>query len=235
MDLSIFRPLNTSNIKDEFVLHLEELILAEKLRPGDRLPPERELAAHYGVSRPLIHEGILILENRGMVTLRPRHGVIVNNYRKQATLDMLLSLLNGSGHKLSPKLTGDLEHFRIHMEKDIVSLICRRQSGAEKKLKDLKQINQKMAKSKTSDELAELDFQFHLQLALSSGNALYALLYNTLKPAHMDLLSRFYTNGQTRNQVVRFHDELISALMAGDEKAAGALIETGDSYSGYKS
>lgn len=212
---------------------MEELILTEKLAPGDKLPPEREIAAHYGVSRPLIHEGILILENRGLVRLRPRHGVVVNNYRKQATLDMLLSLMKGSGHDLGPELTRDLEHFRIHMEKDIVSLICRR-SDEKKELKKLKQINQKMVKSENADELAELDFQFHLQLALSSGNALYALLSNTLKPAHMDLLSLFYTNGQTRNLVIDFHDQLISALMAGDEKSAGALIEKGDSYSGYK-
>lgn len=233
MDLSLFKPLNTVNIKDEFVLHLEELILTEKLLPGDKLPPERELASHYGVSRPLIHEGILTLENRGLVTLRPRHGVIVNNYRKQATLDMLLSLLQGSEHTIGPALTGDLEHFRIHMDKDMVSLICRRAKDAENELEELRQINLKMAKAKNAAELAELDFQFHLQMALASGNALYSMLYNTLKPAHREILSNFYLNGQTRNQVVRFHKQLISTLQSGDEKTARAQIEEGDSYSGY--
>ncbi|MBI9106093.1 MAG: FadR family transcriptional regulator [Spirochaetales bacterium] len=233
MDLALFKTLDSANIKDEFVIRVEELILTEKIVAGDRLPPERELASHYGVSRPLIHEGILVLENRGLVTLRPRHGVIVNNYREQATLDMLLSLLKGSGQKLSPELTEDLEHFRIHIEKDIVSLICRGAGGAKKELKKLRHINQKMAKGKSASELAEFDFQFHLQLALLSGNALYALLYNTMKPAHMDLLTRFYETSKTRNQVVRFHEMLISALQDEDEKTAEALIGKGDSYSGY--
>ena len=233
MDLSLFKPLKTDRIKEDFVLHLEQLILTEKIKAGEKLPPERKLAAHYGVSRPVIHEGILILENRGMVTLRPRHGVIVNNYRKQGTLDMLLSLLKEDGHELGPGLTADLEHLRIHMEKDIVSLICSRSKNPGIEYRELEEINRKMSTAKNAIELAELDFEFHLQMALEGGNTLYALLYNTLKPAHMDLLSKFYEHTTTRNQVVRFHEELIKALKSGDESAACLLIESGDAFSGY--
>lgn len=234
MDLSLFKPLTAASIKDEFVVCIEELILAGKILPGDRLPAERELASHYGVSRPLIHEGILTLENRGIVTLRPRHGVIVNNYRKEATMDMLLSLMNDSGRNPGPGLTADLEHFRIHIEKDIVSLICSSPGADRNELPELKVINRKMAQSNDADELAELDFQFHLQMALSSGNLLYTMLYNTLKAAHMGILSSFYDSEKKREQVVRFHDELISALLSNDEESAVAIIAMGDSYSGYR-
>ena len=69
-DLSV-SPQKSTRLKDEFVQDMERRILAGEWRSGERLPPERELAKSHGVSRPVIHEGILILESRGLVTLRP--------------------------------------------------------------------------------------------------------------------------------------------------------------------
>lgn len=234
MDLSEFKTIESGNVKDEFVLFIEELILTGQLKPEDRLPSERELAVHYGVSRPVIHEGILTLENRGLVTLRSRHGVVVNNYRKEATLELLLSLLAGSRHDLGPGLHTDLEHFRVHMEKDIVSLICRRCGDAADELAELEKINDRMAAAQNPAELSELDFQFHLQMALLSRNTLYALLTNTLKPAHTEYLTRFYQDEKIRDKVVFFHRQIIPALQAGDEQAAEELIIKIDSYESYK-
>ena len=105
MDDNLFKPLKTASLKEEFVLYMEELILSGSLKQGERLPPERKLAKNFGVSRPIVHEGILTLETRGLVTLRPRHGVVVNDYRKQGTLDLLLFLIRGANHELGPGLT----------------------------------------------------------------------------------------------------------------------------------
>ena len=90
-----------------------------------------------------------------------------------------------------------------------------------------------MSKKNQAEELAEQDFCFHLQLALISGNAIYALLTNTLKPAHMDLLTRFYQKEGIRERVALYHNQLIAALSEKNEKKALLLIEKTDSYSGY--
>jgi len=237
MDKSLFKPLKAVSLKEEFVFHMEDLILRGKVKSGEKLPPERELAREFGISRPVIHEGILMLENRGLVTLRPRHGVVVNDYRKEATLDLLLSLINNSSHELSPDMAKDLESFRIYMERGIVTRICTNQecgkNDCSKELKDLKEINKKMMKAEQSEDLAELDFQFHLGLALMSSNVLFALLVNTLKPAHMDLLTRFYKSIEVRKPVVEYHEKLIGALAEKDLETALLLIEKTDSYSSY--
>ena len=237
MDKSLFKPLKQVSLKEEFVYHMEDLILQGKLKAGEKLPPEREMAKEFGISRPVIHEGILILENRGLVTLRPRHGIVVNDYRKEATLDLLLSLINNSDHKLSPNLAKDLENFRIYMEKGIVIRICenKNRESDNKGLKYLKDINKQMHKAEKAEDLAELDFQFHLGLGLLSSNTLLALLVNTLKPAHMDLLTRFYASEKIRNQVVGYHYELIKALSERDLETALTMIEKTDSYSTYGS
>lgn len=232
MDLSEFKKIDVDNVKDEFVLYIEELILSGKLKPEERLPPERELALHYNVSRPVIHEGILTLENRGLITLRSRHGVVVNNYKKEATLDLLLTLLASSGHELGPKIHQDMEHFRIQMEKDIILLICN--SDPVIGLKELIEINEGMAKAGSPEELSELDFQFHLQLALSCGNTLYALLLNTLKPAHTEYLTQFFQERGIREKVVFLHNKLVSALRVRNADTAVELIVKIDSYETYR-
>lgn len=234
MDLTLFKALNPANLKDDFVLMLEEMILKGELIPGDRLPAEREFAEHYGVSRPSIHDCIVILENRGLVTLRPRHGVVVNNYRKEATLEVLLSLLEGNGHELGPGLHRELEHFRIHMEKDIVNLICKRGTQASEDIDEMDRINEQMTETADAHQLAELDFQFHLELALAGGNSLYPLLNNTLKPAHTKYLMRFYEGQGIQEKVVLFHRELIAALRACDKEASIDKIIKIDSYDSYK-
>lgn len=234
MNLLLFKALNQNNIKNDFVLMLEEMILKGELIPGDRLPAEREFAEHYGVSRPTIHDCIVILENRGLVTLRPRHGVIINNYRSQATLEVLLSLLESKDHELGPGLHKDLEHFRIHMEKDIVSLICKRGPEAAADLDELERINEQLTKTTDPVQLAELDFQFHLQLALSGGNSLYPLLTNTLKPAHTKYLESFYNRATIPGKVIKFHRELIALLKNGKIEASIEKITQIDSYAAYQ-
>ncbi len=233
MDKDLFKPLKPTSLKDEFITYMEKLILQGNLKAGEKLPAERDLAKKFKVSRPVIHEGLLTLETRGLVTLRPRHGVIVNDYRRRGNLDLLLSLLKGSNNELGPGLTEDLEHFRILMEKDIIRLICKKETDITDVINQLKEINFQMKNSENGDELAELDFQFHLSLGLACGNAIYALLFNTLKPAHMDLLIQFYKKKGTIDIVFKYHNQLIDALSEKDENRAILLIEKLDSYSGY--
>ncbi|HOI11649.1 MAG TPA: winged helix-turn-helix domain-containing protein, partial [Myxococcota bacterium] len=56
-------PLRAVRLKDAFLERFERLILSGELAPGDRLPPERDLAVRLGVSRPVVHEALLELES----------------------------------------------------------------------------------------------------------------------------------------------------------------------------
>ena len=62
---------------EQIVNQLEDLIIANKLQPGDRLPSERQLAERLGVGRPAIREAILVLQERGLVESMPGSGTYV--------------------------------------------------------------------------------------------------------------------------------------------------------------
>src|SRR5688572_7071139 len=59
------------------VEHIKELIMSGKLKPGDKLPPERELAEKMDVSRPTIREAFKILSATGLLDIRQGNGVFV--------------------------------------------------------------------------------------------------------------------------------------------------------------
>ena len=61
---SMLKPLKAESLKEVFISRFEDLILTGKLAIGQRLPPERELAVQLGVSRPVVHEGLLDLQLR---------------------------------------------------------------------------------------------------------------------------------------------------------------------------
>lgn len=91
MSLSI-EPLQVNSLTGACITRLEELVLSGELRAGERLPAERDLAARLGVSRPVLHEALLDLSAKGLVTILPRRGVVVNDYRKSGSTAILSSL-----------------------------------------------------------------------------------------------------------------------------------------------
>ena len=69
-----FTKITSLSLTDLFVQQVENMILSGELRPGDQLPPARELSARMGVSRPVISAGLIELEKLGFVEIRPRQG-----------------------------------------------------------------------------------------------------------------------------------------------------------------
>ena len=62
-----FQQIITEKLSSSVRVQIEKLILRGILRPGDRLPPERELAERFGVSRPSLREAIANLDEKGLL------------------------------------------------------------------------------------------------------------------------------------------------------------------------
>lgn len=70
MAQSMFQPISQEKVSDAVVRQIESLILDGVLRPGDKLPPERELAKTLDVSRPSLRDALLELETGGLLVAR---------------------------------------------------------------------------------------------------------------------------------------------------------------------
>lgn len=89
-------PVRINNLADTIFDDLRNKILRGQLQPGEKLTGERELAAEYGTNRNTLREAVRKLEQSRMVTVRHGRGVIVRDYRKTGTLELLSPYLNSS-------------------------------------------------------------------------------------------------------------------------------------------
>lgn len=208
----LFGPLQADSLKDVFVEQIESLILSGRLEIGEKLPSERELAEQMKVSRQVIHEGLMELAFKGFVTMRPRAGTIINDYRYNGSLALLTSMLTFQGNDIDPKLLKSLLSMRILFEVETAGLAAKNRSM--KDLSDLEAIVrvEQTAGNENIEELVDHDFRFHHHIAIASGNIIYPLLINSFRGIYTLFTRLFFTDITVRSVVIDYHRALVQAI-----------------------
>ncbi len=210
-----FEPLHVSSLKEACISRLESLILSGELKPGERLPSEREFAAALGVSRPMLHEALVDLEAKGLVSILPRRGVEVSDFRKSGSVAMLSTLLSFHNGALDPQFIASLFDMRILMETETARLAALHASPDQ--VAELEILLQRERDCSPSDaaQLTEIDFDFHLALAIISGNLIYPLILNSFKNVYTHLTGSFFQlvkGSEVLHDVHAFHVRLVQAV-----------------------
>ncbi|GMT44281.1 MAG: GntR family transcriptional regulator [bacterium] len=211
MTEKLLESITTESLKQVFVAKFEDLILSGKISIGETLPSERELAARLKVSRPVVHEGLIELSLRGLVSIRPRSGTVVNDFRKEGAIPLLLSLLNYHG-TLDPKIQQDILEMRILFENEMVRLAT--QNRTEEYLNRLEEILRLEETINRDDyeEVALLDYNFHQIIALASGNFIYSLLMNSFRDIYLHLSTLFFSETEVCTTVFDTHKKIVEAI-----------------------
>ncbi len=212
-------PLQVNSLKSACVARLEELILSGELKTGERLPAERDLAARLGVSRPVLHEALVDLAAKGLVTINPRRGVEISDFRKSGSTAILSSLLTFHNGEIDPKFVNSLFAMRMLVETETARLAAEHISDDQ--LKELREI---IRQEKTLDranlsKLVELDFELHLLISIASDNLAYPLILNSFKTVYTHFTSAFYVKAASLpviDEVMTYHEKLANAIAAHD-------------------
>ncbi len=214
-----------SRLGDDCARIIENWILSGQVRPGDRLPPERELAARLNVSRPVVRDALSRMAAVGLVRIIPRVGSVVNDYRRHGSLNLLTSLVNYTNGDLAPELLRGLLDMRRLFENENARLAAanRRDSHVERLYRIV--IQEADADPGDCEILSGLDFEFHLTLAEATGNPIYPMLLNSFKPVYTRFTRLFFSEPETAGPVCRFHKDLCAAVAAKDEGRAAAVMD----------
>jgi len=208
----LLSPLKTESLTEVFIERFEHLILSGKLKIGQKLPSERELALQLGVSRPVVHEGLVILASKGLITMSPRRGAVVNDYRRDGSVEILNSLVNYQRNNLDHDLVENLIQVRRLFEVEnarLAALNCD-QSGLQE-LQALIREEEQVSMDDT-ERIVELDFAFHLQVAMATGNMIFPLLLNSFKKVYTALTGIFFSDPDVVSVVFQFHRRLVKAI-----------------------
>jgi GntR family transcriptional repressor for pyruvate dehydrogenase complex len=211
-----FQRIEAEKLSHSVVRQIEQLILRGILRPGERLPSERELSERLGVSRPSLREAVSELQSRGLLATRAGAGIYVADVLGSAFSPALIRLF--AAHE---EAVFDYIAFR----RDLESIAAARAAtyGSDTDLKVIDTVFDKMeaahSKRNPSDE-AELDAEFHLAIIEASHNVI--LLH--MMRSTFDLLREgvffnrqiMFKNRTTRDLLLEHHRAINDALQARD-------------------
>jgi GntR family transcriptional repressor for pyruvate dehydrogenase complex len=225
-----FQPIQQERLAQGVVRQIELLILRGLLRPGERLPSERELADRLGVSRPSLREAIAELQERGLLVARAGAGIYVANMLGSAFSPSLIDLF--SRHQ---EAVFDYISFRRDMEGMAAERAAR--FGSDTDLKVIDTVFRKMEaahlKRDPADEAA-LDAEFHLAIIEASHN----IVMLHMMRAMFDLLRSgvFYNRQQmfkqraTRDTLLDQHRAINVAIQTRDAGGARTAAEAHMSF-----
>ena len=233
IDTTQLPKLTKRTLVDDFIQRFEQLILSGKLQVGEQLPSERDLAARLGVSRPVVHEGLIDLAAKGLVSRSSRGGAVVNDFRKTGSLAMLNSILNYEQGIPGPQLAESLLAFRFLVEVENARLAARNRT--EENLREFRELLSEeaalLARASSQEptevsSISTLDFRFHHLVSLATGNLFYPLLINSCKPFYIFNVSLFYAVPGMMPVVFDFHTRLVEAITAGDENQSAQIMHS---------
>jgi GntR family transcriptional repressor for pyruvate dehydrogenase complex len=219
-----FEPISAEKLSSAVVRQIEQLILRGILRPGDRLPSERELSERMNVSRPSLRDAIADLQERGLLASRPGSGVFVAEVLGSAFSDALIKLF--AQHE---EAVFDYLAFRRDME----GLAAERAAklGSDTDLKVVAAIFAKMENAhskRVSAEEAELDAAFHMAIIEASHNVIMLhmmrSMYDLLKQGVFYNRQMMFRNRTTRTALLDQHRAINEALQLRDPGAARAAV-----------
>lgn len=185
-----FKKLSAPSLKELFIQELETAILSGKLQIGEKLPPERDLAKSMQVSRAVVNAGIAELARIGFLAIRPRIGTFVADYRRNGTMETLISIMNYNGGKLRDAEIRSILELRIALNTLAIELLIPKITDSEVEI--LKDYVEQIKDTESPEVASELAFSFQHELACLSGNTLLPLIFSSFKAVIMTLWERFY-------------------------------------------
>ena len=179
------------NLKANFINAMQAKILSGELKPGDRLLPERELAQQMGISRGSVNQGILDMERMGFLRIVPRKGTFVAEYVRRATPETLSAIMSYDSALIDSTLFRDLMDLRILVERECTRLACARLTPESLRLL---QAHADAIYAAGEDEAAEAVYAYHKCLTEISGNAAYAMVFQSFEKMIRNLIREHYKN-----------------------------------------
>lgn len=225
-----FQKVQPEKLATSVAKQIELLILRGILRPGERLPSERDLSERMGISRPSLREAVDELEARGLLVSRPGAGIFVAEVLGSAFSPALVELFANHDEAVA-----DYIDFRRDMEGLAADRAAR--LGSDTDLAVIDTIFQKMAaahqKRDPTDE-AELDAQFHMAI-IEAGHNIVMLhmmraMFDLLRQGVFYNRQMMFRNRITRDMLLDQHRAINEAIQSRDPAAARAAVSAHMDY-----
>jgi DNA-binding FadR family transcriptional regulator len=222
-----FQAVATQRLYEQVAGQVTELVARGEFKPGDRLPPERDLAKVLGVSRPTVREAMIALEIAGLVEVRVGAGTFVTD--KASTNGAANGrLFEGVGS--SPL---ELIAARRTIEPEVAALAA--QLATEPEIAAIAETIDMIAAAPDTPSHRAADHQFHVRIGLASHNGIltavvdecWAEMYSPMfeRMGAVSGLIATRCSPQQRDQTVAEHGAVYQAIAAHDPAGARSAMD----------
>jgi len=211
---SVFGRVKRSSAAADASHLIKEVVLSGKLQPGDRLPPERELAEMLGVSRPTVRESIRALVAMNILESRHGAGTFVASLDTGQLLEPIQFVLSRA-----ERVLGDLFETRLVIEPPIAALAATRASKKEAAA-ILSCAREAKGIGDSPRQLLELDVRLHTLIANASHNVLLARLHESISALGVESRSLTVELPGVAHRTVHDHEAIAQAISQRDPDRA---------------
>ena len=202
---------------EQVARQLQELILTGALKPGDRLPPERELAEQLGVSRVVIREAMKTLEERGLLKVLTGSGTYISQIEPRAISESINLLIQQRAFSFD-----HLNEIRRMLEIEIAGLAAERARP-----EDLQTMEQAISVAEAAaanlesvptalDAFVQADLAFHNALAEATQNPLFPVLLESMSDLLIELRWQASSQAGAPQDALDYHRAILAHVKVHD-------------------
>jgi GntR family transcriptional repressor for pyruvate dehydrogenase complex len=214
-------PVRTARLSDQVADQLQTLITNSSIKPGEKLPSERDLCELLGVSRTVVREAVRALVVKGLLDVRPGGGTVVRALDPALVSELMTMMLRTGG--------GDVAFSHIHeirrlLEVEIAGLAAERRS--EDDLQRMEAQLQAMVEHKDDpQQWAEADVAFHQAIASATHNPLYPILLDSIAEMLIEIRLTGIRLPETPAKAYGYHLQIFERIKAGDRSGARRAMQ----------
>ncbi|MFC7326917.1 FadR/GntR family transcriptional regulator [Marinactinospora rubrisoli] len=209
------RPLTRPRLYERLVERLCEYIRDARLSPGDRLPPERELAVTLGVSRASLSQALVALEVQGVIEVRHGDGAII---RRTVAEEQVLALLRDRDNRRA-----EIIEARQALEVKLAELAAERRTEADLAEIDAA-LDQMRAEIRAGDRGVTGDERFHAAVTHAARSRLLSRMMAEISPMITETRVESLSQPDRPTASLAGHERIAAAIRAGDrQRAADAM------------
>lgn len=212
-------------LSDRVTQRVLDLIAGAALKPGDRLPSERDLGEQFGVSRTVVREALRSLAAKGVLDVRTGSGATVariNVERASEALRLYVQSSHGTGDGVTYEQINDV---REMIETRVARLAAI--SASDEDIAELDAVHEEFcARADDPEMTSQLDVAFHREIAESVHNPLFLVMLDSIEPILLEIRRRVARVPGRAGRAITAHGLILQRIRERDpEGAEQAMIE----------
>jgi GntR family transcriptional repressor for pyruvate dehydrogenase complex len=217
------KPIKTRKIYEEIVEQIRNLVTRGELKPGDRLPPERDLVERLKVSRASIREALSALEMMGLLEVRSGEGTYIRKLGSESVIAPLAWMLTMEKGTV-------LELLEVRKILEVQAIVLATERADEADFKEFAEALEDMRNDLKHSEMGgeEADHRFHYAITRAAKNKILIRLMDTISDLMQHMLktsrSKLYEGKYTPALLLQEHIGIYEAIKAKDSSKARELM-----------